>query len=175
MQSSDEPTGSCRDAPGKPWVLHLDAAVRADIEQAMKKGIAVVAFDCENVRVLECQVDGSYGFVGREKREETVREASKTETFEGKLVTIGELATQRTQAAPGDLKGQCAEATHFVRAATVGAFAVDLRTKTPIGERAAAVRDGELAACDGATAGASAAPAQCRAVARLELVPIARQ
>jgi uncharacterized protein len=174
-QSSDEPGRSCRNTGAQPFLLHLGPEARADVEHAMKKGVPVVAFDCENVRVLQCQVDGNYSFVGREKREEVVQEATKSEAFDGKLVTIGELVTERMRAGAADLKGECAGATHFIRAATLGAFSMTLRKKTPTGERAVAARDGDLASCDAATAGASAPPAQCRAVARLELVPIARE
>ncbi|NUO54840.1 MAG: hypothetical protein HOV80_38865 [Polyangiaceae bacterium] len=173
VRSTDAPDPSC---PSKPWVLHLGAEVRSDIEQAMKKGVTAVAFDCENVRVLECQVDDKgYRFVGHAKREEVVREASKDQTFEGKVVTVGEMVTDRTQASATDLKGACQGATHFIRAATVGAFAMELHVNTPSGEKASAVKDGDLAACDAATADATSPPAQCRALARLELVPIARE
>src|SRR5690242_3297186 len=59
---------------GEPLVVDLEAHERADIEEAMRDGVALVAYDCKTLRLLRgCSVDGSYGFMSVSRKEEVVQ------------------------------------------------------------------------------------------------------
>ncbi len=65
-----EPAGVCHVVSnfGEPLVVDWEAHQRADVEEAMQDGVAVVAYDCKSLRLLKgCSVDGSYGG-GRRRR-----------------------------------------------------------------------------------------------------------
>lgn len=105
------------------------------------------------------------------------------------LRMIGVSATTRSRLTAQDLEGDCAGATHFVQTATVGAFSVQQRTEgsvaagvsAPVGDlsgssssdKSRLTGDGELAACEGWDPDASRPPAACKALLRLQLVPVA--
>ncbi len=104
------------------------------------------------------------------------------------MLMIGKMMTTRTEVRRDQLRGQCRDATHFLRGATLGAFVMQTETNADIrsaaslfGSSAAAAsssgrsvrsQDGTLDACTGATPDASRAPAQCGALLRGQLSPI---
>lgn len=119
-------------------------------------------------------------------------------SLEGKLASAGELTVSmtivgrfeadRTVFAQNELGGQCAQATHVVSALTIGAFRFFAGAEGEAAGNASALgataggktsssrellaEDGQQAACDAATVGDSAPPAQCGAVMRIEVVPV---
>lgn len=110
----------------------------------MQKGIAVVHYDCKGIKVLpECSPGGSYGFAripyATEERiiEEnddlsaTIpiaaasigAEISRGLKLRLKYAFVGRKGGRvENEVARDSLKGTCEGATHFVRAALVGAF-----------------------------------------------------
>jgi TPR repeat protein len=104
------------------------------------------------------------------------------------LVMVGKRSSAKKQAERGELKGGCDGATHFVRAATVGAFVVqsgsevDLQASAKsLGKGASAAsqsgmkiqaQDGDREACRKAKPDDKAPPDQCGAIVRIELEPI---
>jgi hypothetical protein len=144
-------TPSSREAP---LVVDWDLQSRGDLEVAMKRGIAVVAYDCKTLRVLpDCRVKGGYSFLGVTVKEQLLRLENADEvkanlpfsgavlgaklgasmargsTLDVALVVIGKRVASRGTLTGAQLAGQCAGATHFVRAATVGAFVVKTGTR----------------------------------------------
>jgi TPR repeat protein len=127
----------------KPLIVDLDQDARSELEAAMKKGIAVVAYDCASLRVLTaCRVaDGKYEYAGVSRKEEVIQmtssddvaanlpinaakvsaEVSSGRSIDLALVRVGTKNTTRS-VAQGDLTGDCEGATHYVRGATLGAF-----------------------------------------------------
>lgn len=198
----------------EPMVVDWQPEQRGDLEISMREGLVVVGYNDRGFRLLkDCHVDGSYEFMGMTRRERVVRlesaedvranlplgglgiaakfggEFEQGATLDIAMVMIGKLRTTWRTVTPNDLKGQCAEASHFVRGATVGAFAVDKGDRTharAVAEifglgagggtsRSSLVRiiDGQLSDCERATPDSEKAPSQCGALIRVELLPIA--
>jgi TPR repeat protein len=195
-------------------VVDWTPELRGDLEVAMKEGLAVVGYDCKSMKlVTSCSLEGSYGYIGTTRREKKIEMNSSDEIaanlpvgglswlsdLGGKLgresalvaqmVMVGKRSSAKKQAAQGDLENDCAGATHFVRAATVGAFVVAAGSKAELaasaklaGKGASAesksstkvhAQDGDLDACQKSTPDGKTPPDQCGAVVRIELEPIA--
>lgn len=200
----------CRDVKtgGEPLVVDWKTEQRGDLEVAMKEGVAVVAYSCQGIKLLkDCHINGQYGFIGMTRREEVVRldnsdevkanlplsggaiggELSRGATLDVAMVLVGKRRTTWSGPTKDDLVGSCDGATHYVRGATVGAFALDTGTRAKV--RAAAelfvsasaaseskksVRnaDGDPKECQKADPDADKPPSQCGAPVRLVLAPI---
>ncbi len=197
----------------EPMIVDWQPEERGDLEISMRDGLVVVGYDDNGFRLLkDCHVDGSYEFMGMTRRERVVRlesaedvkanlplgglgiaaklggEFEQGATLDIAMVMIGKLRTTWRTVTPQDLKGQCKSASHFVRGATVGAFAVDKgdRSQTRavaeifgLGAGGGAsknsmirVIDGQLPDCQNATPDSEKAPSQCGALIRVELLPI---
>lgn len=216
----DAPTGStalgepiCGDVSkgGEPLVVDWKPEQRGDLEIAMKDGIAVVAYSCGGIKVLtECKLAGEYGFIGMTSREQVVRlqngdevkanlplsgvslsgELSRGSTLDIAMMIVGKRRTTWDVPSKDDLVGSCDGATHFVRGATVGAFAMGTGTEAKVraaaeifgfggdagssSSKSTANRDGDINDCKKATPDATSAPQQCGAPIRLVLAPIAK-
>ncbi|WAS90831.1 tetratricopeptide repeat protein [Nannocystis punicea] len=194
----------------QPLVVDLPSSGRVDLEVAMKEGVAVVAYDCKTMRLLTgCKATGSYDFAGVSRKEEVIKledqgEIAANLPFNGvkisgglergaaldlALVLIGKHSTMVDAVRRFELAGRCDGATHFVRSASVGAFALDVGTRgearlvadvfgahagaASTSRRKSVNHDGDLAECRSATPDDATPPAQCRSAIRLELVPIA--
>ena len=95
------------------------------------------------------------------------------------MAVVGERATTWTSAKRADLRGDCGDATHFVRRATVGA--VTMRTGTraqpaksgsSLSSHALSRQEGALDECARATPDAKKPPAQCSGILRLDVQAI---
>ncbi|GMV14540.1 MAG: sel1 repeat family protein [Sorangiineae bacterium PRO1] len=195
---------------GQPLIVDLKAHERAVYEAVMKDGVAVVSYDCNQLRIIkDCKIDGDYGFVGVSPKEEVVRLEGADEiqvnlpTFGAKiaaevqrdasldlgLILIGMRRTTVNAADKQRLKGSdCEKATHFVRGAFVGAFALKQGSS---GSTRAAVeimgagasgtsksskrtenRDGDAKACKSFNPTAQSPDPNCAALLRLELTAL---
>jgi uncharacterized protein len=205
--------GQCRQVSsfGEPLIVDWEAHQRANVEEAMHDGVAVVAYDCKKLRLLKgCHIDGTYGFMSVSKKEQTVRfenadevaanlpgfgisllrdlhsELRRDTTLDLAMVMIGKKRTTVASAGRERLVGgeACEGATHFVRAAFVGAFAMGTGTR---GEASAGVglfsgrsassklskyRDGAPDTCTQVSSTSQAAPDSCGALLRLELTSL---
>lgn len=198
----------------EPMIVDWQPEERGDLEISMREGLVVVGYDQQGFRLLkDCHVDGTYEFMGMTRRERVVRlesaedvranlplgglgiaaklggELERGATLDIAMVMVGKLRTTWRTVTAGDLVGQCQHASHFVRGATVGAFAVDKGDRSHA--RAVAeifglgvgggtakssqvrVTDGQLTDCQRATPDSDKAPTQCGALIRVELLPIA--
>lgn len=205
--------GSCTEVGARdtPLVVDMKAMQRADLEEVMRSGVAVVHYDCNELTLLvDCKVPGDYGFLAVSKKEESVQMASADDvranlpvsgdvlvsagygsksSIDLATVMIGKRTTSVRAAGTGDAAGSCDSATHFVRGAYVGAFAVKTGTIGEI-EAAASVfkygfegaskseknvdrRDGDPASCAQVDLDSETPPADCSALLRLELVALA--
>lgn len=201
--------------PGQTLVVDMGDAARTSLEAAMKQGIVLVAYDAKRFEFLfDCRVEGSYGFIGTSTRSRVVKLTREQDiaanlpltainpTLRGQVggelhkggaidiayMTVGQRTTTRTSVSRAMLKGTCDGATHAVRAATVGAFAMvkgahDQRKAAVeiFGAKAAAggaetmsdeKRDGDPKACETASPDAEKPPAQCGAPIYLRLMKI---
>jgi hypothetical protein len=199
----------CRpDQRAEPLIVDWPSDDRTDLEIAMRNGLVVASYDCDSFRVLEaCRVRGGYEFAGVSRKED-VRQFTGLDELHANfpvgaaklaaglereasldlaLVTIGKHRTSAWRIARGELEGDCAEATHFVSSAVVGAFALRTGTRGFIGSVAeifsvgdvgassshasqSTTRDGDLAACSTANPLDRSPPAQCQSLLRVELV-----
>ena len=140
----------------RPLVVDMPATERAMLEATMKSGLAVVSYDCEQLRILPgCRVEGSYAYVGVTTKEEQIQlvdldevqanlpfggvdvDVSAGRTVDIAMMLVGQLTTPLASVSEGRLVGDCDGATHFVRGATVGAFAMTQGTSA---EHQAAVK-----------------------------------
>jgi hypothetical protein len=122
---------------------------RSDLEVAMREGVSVVKFDGSGMKLLkDCRIDGNYGFIGVNTKEHVVSltsaeevkanlpaaglgilaklgaELGRSQSLDIAIVMVGKRKTTWAHAARQDLKGDCSGATHFVRGANIGAFAM---------------------------------------------------
>ena len=196
-----------------PLIVDMKAMERADLEEAMSRGVGVVAYDCNKIKLLtECKLRGDYAFLATSKKSEAVQFASADEVqanlpFSGTFlvkagygrqssldlatVMIGKRTTSVRQAAMADAQGTCDGATHFIRGAYVGAFAIKTGTIGKV-EASATIfgaggsaksdsskkidnRDGNPDKCEQVAPDAKAAPAECAALLRLELIALSSE
>lgn len=206
---------ACREVGARdtPLIVDMKAMDRADIEEVMQGGVGVVAYDCKTIKLLpDCQLGGDYGFIAISKKEETVQLAKADDVavnlpFSGAAlvkagygressinlatVLVGKHRTTVRRASKQELQGQCSGATHYIRGAYAGAFAMKTGT---IGKMEAAVdifgvgasgdsssskkvdkKDGDPKACEQIERDAEAPPAECGALLRLELVALSNE
>ncbi len=137
-------TGTPKQA--KPLIVDLDPDARVDLEATMKKGVAVVAYDCKSFRVLPaCKVpEARYEYAGVSRKEQVIQmnnlddlsvnlpissaklgaEMSSGRSIDLALVRVGMTSTPLAQIRKVELSGACDGATHFVQNATLGAFSM---------------------------------------------------
>lgn len=197
----------------EPLLVDMKDHDRAQIEVALGRGIAVFRHDCKEFRLLpQCSVaEGAYSYVGFTKKERVLKLTSADElsanlptlgavwgaelsadfaagtSLDVALVTVGQRATAVPQVSREALRGDCEGATHFVKHAFVGAFAVEAGKRASartaaevfgVGASASAssskfekVMDGALTACGSATTRDADAPEGCGAILRVGLMP----
>ena len=194
----------------EPLVVDLPPDQRVDFEAAMASSIALVKYDCKTIELLkDCRLAGKYDFAGVSMKEHVIQledrdEVSANLPFSGgkvgaqmdrgsslnvALVYVGKKSAAAGNVTRASLVGsQCAAATHWLRAVTVGAFAIQTGTKGRVmaaaelfgggasgkssSERKVSQKDGDLAACKSATPSLPEPPDQCRSSIRFELVPL---
>lgn len=196
----------------RPLVVDWTSQNRLDLELSMKNGVAIVHYGCDGLRLLPaCTLAGDYRFVGVSRKEDVVQlttadevsanlplsavklsgEVSRDSSLDLALVMVGKKTTTVASASKLMLDGDCAQATHFVRAATIGAFAMDRGSAGKVravadlfgagtsagseSKRSAGTRDGELSACRKAKSTDAAPRDQCEAALRLELEPLSEE
>jgi TPR repeat protein len=196
---------------GEPQLLTLDweDTQRIDLERAMSKHVAVVHYDCNGFKVLrDCEVEGGYEYAGVSPAKTTAKLKDADEvkanlaigavdisgavkrgsTIDIIYLAVGQQATTVHDVPSAKLKGTCEGATHTVRTANLGAFALTTGTQ---GEVNAAVGllgkggsassssskelqriNGELDACNAASDTAKEPTNRCRALVQLLLSPV---
>jgi uncharacterized protein len=195
---------------GQPLIVDLKAHERAVYEAVMKGGVAVVHYDCSNLQIMkDCRLEGDYGFVGVSPKEELVRlegadeirvnlpsfgakvaaEVSRDASLDLGMVMVGMRRTTVTEANRARLVGSgCGKATHFVRGAFVGAFALKQGSSGAVSgalqvfgvgtesssssSKRTENRDGDATACKKQNAGADSPDPSCSALLRLELTAL---
>lgn len=133
----------------EPLVIDMQPERRADLEVAMRTGIAVVRWDCTQLAVLpRCTIGGGYAYQGTSPKEQVVRMTDgdavratlpmtgprlasqlsgafqRGTSLDLALVMVGKRTADLTAITTDDLRGSCEGATHVVHAATLGAFAM---------------------------------------------------
>lgn len=209
-ETGDAPLACRPGSYAEPLVVDLSAASRVDFEAAMDSGVALVHYDCKAVRLVkDCRLVGDYKFAGVSRKEEVIHLDSQDEikaNLAFSPVAKGNVETNRAAAldvayvlvgkrttpalvSRGVLQGsQCGEVTHYVRAAAVGAFAVQASTKGHVAAaaevfgssgsgssgsaRQSTKKDGNPKSCEDSKPGAEQPPGECRSAIRFELVPL---
>lgn len=164
------PVESCtQGAPAMVMTLDMRPEDRARLEAALTQGVVGVSYDCKKLEVLpDCTAQGKYTYLGLSRKSETVdlsgaQELSANLPFAGlegelkqgtslsaDMTVIGRRAATFRQLDANELRGNCAGATHFVRAASVGAYS--LRTAAQSQTRAGAGYLGVSAQGEGSSA-----------------------
>lgn len=203
---------SCKIVRGRnePFIVDWPADRRADLEVLSKERIPVVAYSCDSLEVLnDCEVPGSYKFIGVNEKEESLKledsdelranlpfsgasmgaklsgEMARGATIDIGYAIIGKKVSTPRTLAKNALKGTCDRATHFVRATTLGAFAMTRGSRGTLGAAAdvfaasakagsestqfSQSRDGNLSICRNADSEAAEPLKGCSSPIRLEL------
>ena len=196
----------------EPFVVDWSDDRRASLESAMSRGVAVVRYSCEGAEVLKgCSVRGDYGYVGISRKTSVIEMNDKgsvsanlgpahipasfeAEMAQGKSLNlaymiVGEQSTTVQTVTRDMLVGRCDGATHFVYAASMGAFAMDTGAKGRAkvaaevfkygsakaegsSEKATKITDGDAAACEGAREGVGQKLPGCQALVRVTLFAV---
>ncbi len=203
--------GKCSLASNQPLAIDWPSTQRGALESKMRHGVAAVRYTgCELVVLDACTVkDSKYSYVGITPKHEVHKFSTADELYahmpvgaqklEGSMRSSGHLALSMTLAGrlessntslrADELQGDdCKSVTHFVRAASVGAFRLDTGADATVGgsvvtekigvsgsgsaKKEALTADGEESACQAAKETDTAAPRGCGAVIRLELTPV---
>ncbi len=149
----------CRDVKNgaKPLVVDWNPEKRADLEVAMRDGVAVVSYDCKKLELLtDCHAAGSYGFKGVVLKQQLIRledsneikanlplngaaivaklsaELERGTTLDLATALVGKKMSTRVAVPRAELQGKCDGATHFVRGAAVGAFVLQTGEKARV-------------------------------------------
>jgi TPR repeat protein len=203
---------TCDADPGriKPLVVDWSPDERVDLEAAMQGSVVVVKYACPTIEILPgCGVDGSYSYAGVSRKEQVVQmknmdevranipvssgnvggEVQSGRAIDLATVLVGRRSTTVNHLSSELLNGQCDGATHFVRSASLGAFAMATGS---VGKAAVVAemfgvgagaksesdkqslnKDGDLSSCRESSPDAGTPPPECRAPIRIELMPIA--
>jgi len=198
----------------EPLVVDMKDQDRAKVELALGKGVAVFRYSCDALELLpNCHVvEGDYNYLGFSKKERVVKLRSADElhanlptlgsvwavelgadlesdtSLDIALATVGLHATAVPQVARKQLRGSCDGATHFLKHAYIGAFAIEAGNKAKAraavevfgagvdGATASSkferITDGDLKSCAKAASDDEGPPPGCSAVLRLSLHPI---
>ncbi len=211
----DSPAGPCRevDKRGEPLVVDWKAEERAELELAMRDGVAVVHYDCKGLSLVrDCNVEGVYGYRSVTLKEQVIDlenadelranlpafggalaaklegELKRGSKLDVALAIAGKARTSRKEATAKELSGSCKGATHFVRGAYVGAFALSTATRAEVrtaaqvfgasaegasqSKKSVMNTDGSIEGCRTAPADTEKPAPKCSALLRLELVEL---
>lgn len=205
----DQATARAATSSARPLVLEWPAADRAALEAQRAKGVVVVRYAQHEMEVLRgCRADASYRYASITPKEEGLvfHTADELEAampihavrLEAKLrekkslnvgmTIVGMYESDARAWKGGDLQGDCAGATHVVRALAVGAFEISasaavsagVSAKAPIGgvgathdeAREVLHRDGTKSACAKAAPRDLGPPYDCGAPLRVEVAAI---
>lgn len=202
---------ACGVSGEEPQLLTLDweDTLRIDLETAMSKHIAVIRFGCDGLKVLrDCEVPGEYEFAGFSQAKTEAKltdadsvkanlplgavslgaEVSRGSTIDIAYYAVGQQTTTVHGVPRSKLKGTCEGATHTVRSANLGAFALMTGTKGEVNaavsylkagvetksssEKGIKRTNGTLESCSAASDSAKAPTEKCRALVQLLLSPI---
>jgi hypothetical protein len=178
----------------------------------MKRRLVAVEYDCQKLVLLpDCELSGEYQYAGITPREQVIRMGDEFEvranlplgglslagqlggdfqrgnTLDVALAIVGQRAAVKRRVLRSELAGECRGATHFIRSAMVGAFAMEKGTRGHV-KTAAQVfglgvaaqsheashvvnRDGSLEACRKGDGRDDEVPG-CAAPLRVELRPL---
>lgn len=203
------------DGPSTPLVIDWQPEQRADLEEAVHDGVAIVRWDERGMALLKrCRLAGSYGYLPVQTKRDVVRLETADDvkanlplggagiastigggfaqgtTLDIALAIVGKRRTTWNDVSRDDMTGACDGATHYIRAITVGAFAMRTgsRAKAAVAaqifgaglsagtgsDKNVQSQDGKLDACEAATGEETKPPGQCAAVLRLELEPLSK-
>lgn len=148
-QALEEPSqeSACRSVNKyvEPLVVDWTSSARADLELAMKDGLAVVRYDCGKFELAKsCKAFGGYSFAPVSRKEDSVQLVGRDElsanlplgaaklsaglergsSIDIALVMIGKQRTNVNAVSRVELRGECEGVTHFIRSTFVGAFAL---------------------------------------------------
>jgi TPR repeat protein len=186
-----------------PLIFSLAPEQRGDIEALLKRQIVTVRYGCDKlVPVPDCAIDGNYGYVSVTPREQVMSLSSALEVranlplessdllgrvgsalstgsrLDIAFSVVGQQTSVLRAVSRSQLKGDCAGVTHFVRGASLGAFAIALAKGAPEsvsdvfgGSSTLLQRDGSLEACRKQGNDDKRVPG-CAAPLRLELRPV---
>lgn len=208
---SDLSTCGVAKDPLNPFIIEWPGTNKVTLEWASKRGVVAVSYSNCTLKVLpDCKLDAEgYSFGGVTPTRDEIRMENETDLYARlplgasglkaelgggtrlsfKYVAVGVRATEATPTLPD---AGCDEATHFIRAITVGAYELDAEASAnasvgvdlPIASAGASRREGahrlrasgDLAGCSeqSRSQDAESIDTACLAPLQLTLVPLRR-
>jgi hypothetical protein len=194
----------------EPLVVDWADYQRAELGIKLQEGgVVVVHYGCDGLSLLKhCSIEGDYRYAASQlllgvveletadaiQASLPVQGASFATELSGDskiniaTAIIGRLGTLVSGPSRSELKGECEGATHYVRSAYVGAFAMATGSKgkgmiaaeifkagasaESSSTHSALTHDGDLAACEAHDPDSPTPPSKCRSAIRVELSPI---
>jgi hypothetical protein len=194
----------------RPLIVEWPSSDRRELETEVRRGLVAVRYvGCEMEVLPRCRVAEQYSYLAETRKVDQVvmRDADDlyanlpvgAAMLESKLEHAGQLTVEmnlvgryeaaRSTVSADELQGDCAGATHFVYAITVGAFDFFAGGEAAAGgsvrigeigaastsksERERLTADGDVAACERSSPDDKGPPANCDALVRIEVVPLA--
>lgn len=153
VEDADGQQATCKVArdPLNPLVVEWPGTAKVDLESASRRGLVAVSYAGCTMKILtSCQIEGGYDLESTTPARDRIEISDNNELYAklplGAASLKGELSTgssleldyiavgQRVaNDSPKASKGDCQDATHFVRTITVGAFRLDARAKGKVG------------------------------------------
>lgn len=197
----------------RPLIVEWPSTDRAALESAAQRGLVVVRYvGCEMELLPRCRVEGSYRYTPVTLQSDRITIRNLDELYanvplgaaklEGELSARGELnvdlvivgtydATEAHRVERGQLRGDCAGATHVLSSMTAGAFTFYSGAATSAGGGVGALgfgagakhgsarsllsQSGDATSCRSATRQDEEPPEACGALLRVETVELAPQ
>lgn len=204
---------ACSDVADEPQLLTLDweDTARIELERAMATQVAVVHYDCKGFKVLrDCSVKGDYQYAGVSPAKTVAKlkdrdqlqanlplgaatlssEMNRGSTIDIVYLAVGQQSTTIHDVPVAKLVGKCEGATHTVRTANLGAFALTTGTDGSVNAAASLFGkgasgsssssksvekvNGELDACNSASDTSKEPTSKCKALVQLLLSPVVK-
>jgi len=209
LQLQDQTKCGVAKSQSRPLIVEWPSADRQELESKVGRGVVVVRYEgCEMDVLARCTVPATYGYRGTTLAQDKVVIKDDDDLYanlpvgaaklEGKLKRSGQLTvdmdlvgryeSDKPTVRADELQGECAGATHFIYAASVGAFDFYGGAQAQVGATAGAgstgagwhsqadhealTKNGDLSACERSTTDDKAPPQGCGAIIRLEVVPL---
>lgn len=193
----------------EPLVVEWPSAARGELESRLRKGVVAVRFNgCELEVLPRCTSSVSYSYAATTRKRDHVvirdlndlyatlpRGAARLEAelqrsgeLDVSMTIVGRFEAAQANMGRDDLSGECADATHVITAASIGAFdfysmaGAKVAGSAGVGkidvggsssaDRTNLTQDGDENACNGAGPGDKNPPDACSAVLKIQLEEI---
>jgi hypothetical protein len=156
VEDADDQQATCKVArdPLNPLVVEWPGTAKVDLESVSRRGLVAVSYAGCTMKILtSCEIEGSYDLERTTPARDRIEISNNSELYAklplgaaalkaelsgGTSLSLDYVAVgQRVAAKPPEgSRGDCGDATHYVRTITIGAFSLDARAQGKVGASA---------------------------------------